>query len=253
MKNNIALLFPDAFFLCFNANEDNTEGVLNEMDIRLVVLQGGTCCAPTWTVPGTLRCLRPLGSSASIRPTGLTPWNCAKCGVAMVPQDIFPTATGLFKDVPTDVEIFSLARWQGGPFHVCRELPIRVPLSNVEGHCSRTKTDENHASVSQGLGTWRASAAIDVVWRTCRDDDSQSDRNSMWDLNLELSRYFAPFSGITFRSLRSGGLARQLVPMALSQALSRGPPRVSDVTRADSRFSWSLVLWACTPRTSAVA
>lgn len=35
MKNNIALLYPDAIFLCSNANEDNTEGDLNEMGIRL--------------------------------------------------------------------------------------------------------------------------------------------------------------------------------------------------------------------------
>lgn len=35
MKNNIALLYPDAIFLCSNSNEDNTEGDLNEMGIRL--------------------------------------------------------------------------------------------------------------------------------------------------------------------------------------------------------------------------
>mmetsp|Transcript_107020 Transcript_107020/g.301090 ORF Transcript_107020/g.301090 Transcript_107020/m.301090 type:complete len:771 (-) Transcript_107020:149-2461(-) len=35
MKNNIALLYPDAIFLCSNSNEDNTEGDFNEMGIRL--------------------------------------------------------------------------------------------------------------------------------------------------------------------------------------------------------------------------
>lgn len=35
MKNNIALLYPDAIFLCSQANEDNTEGDFNEMGIRL--------------------------------------------------------------------------------------------------------------------------------------------------------------------------------------------------------------------------
>mmetsp|Transcript_44972 Transcript_44972/g.104041 ORF Transcript_44972/g.104041 Transcript_44972/m.104041 type:complete len:739 (+) Transcript_44972:119-2335(+) len=35
MKNNIALLYPDAIFLCANSNEDNTEGDMNEMGIRL--------------------------------------------------------------------------------------------------------------------------------------------------------------------------------------------------------------------------
>eukprot|EP00747_Dinoflagellata_sp_TGD_P165622 gnl/TRDRNA2_/TRDRNA2_187147_c0_seq1.p1 gnl/TRDRNA2_/TRDRNA2_187147_c0~~gnl/TRDRNA2_/TRDRNA2_187147_c0_seq1.p1 ORF type:complete len:756 (+),score=128.22 gnl/TRDRNA2_/TRDRNA2_187147_c0_seq1:72-2339(+) len=35
MKNNIALLYPDAIFLCSNSNEDNTEGDMNEMAIRL--------------------------------------------------------------------------------------------------------------------------------------------------------------------------------------------------------------------------
>merc|ERR1719453_1998304 len=35
MKNNIALLYPDAIFLCSNSNEENTEGDMNEMGIRL--------------------------------------------------------------------------------------------------------------------------------------------------------------------------------------------------------------------------
>lgn len=35
MKNNVALLFPDAVFLCSSSNEDNTEGDMNEMGIRL--------------------------------------------------------------------------------------------------------------------------------------------------------------------------------------------------------------------------
>jgi len=35
MKNNLALLFPDAIFLCATANEDNTEGDMNESGIRL--------------------------------------------------------------------------------------------------------------------------------------------------------------------------------------------------------------------------
>jgi len=34
-KDNIALLFPDAIFLCANSNEDNTDGCMNEMGIRL--------------------------------------------------------------------------------------------------------------------------------------------------------------------------------------------------------------------------
>lgn len=43
MKNNIALLYPDAIFLCSQANEDNTEGDFQEMGIRLaqeVLLRG---------------------------------------------------------------------------------------------------------------------------------------------------------------------------------------------------------------------
>lgn len=35
MKNNIALLFPEAICLCSSANEDNTDGDVNEMGIRL--------------------------------------------------------------------------------------------------------------------------------------------------------------------------------------------------------------------------
>merc|ERR1719487_2710204 len=35
MKNNVALLYPDAIFLCSSSNEDNTEGDMNEMGIRL--------------------------------------------------------------------------------------------------------------------------------------------------------------------------------------------------------------------------
>jgi len=35
MKNNIALLYPDAICLCSNSNEENTEGDINEMGIRL--------------------------------------------------------------------------------------------------------------------------------------------------------------------------------------------------------------------------
>ncbi|CAJ1415962.1 unnamed protein product, partial [Effrenium voratum] len=35
MKNNIALLYPDAIFLCSQSNEDNTEGDFEEMGIRL--------------------------------------------------------------------------------------------------------------------------------------------------------------------------------------------------------------------------
>lgn len=35
MKNNLALLYPDAIFLCSTSNEDNTEGDFNEMGIRL--------------------------------------------------------------------------------------------------------------------------------------------------------------------------------------------------------------------------
>lgn len=35
MKNNLAMIFPDAIFLMSNVNEDNTEGDMNEMGIRL--------------------------------------------------------------------------------------------------------------------------------------------------------------------------------------------------------------------------
>jgi len=35
MKNNLALLYPDAILLCSTSNEDNTEGDVNEMGIRL--------------------------------------------------------------------------------------------------------------------------------------------------------------------------------------------------------------------------
>lgn len=35
MKNNLALLYPEAIFLCSNSNEDNTEGDFTEMGIRL--------------------------------------------------------------------------------------------------------------------------------------------------------------------------------------------------------------------------
>merc|ERR1712039_665715 len=35
MKNNLALLYPDAICLCSTSNEDNTEGDINEMGIRL--------------------------------------------------------------------------------------------------------------------------------------------------------------------------------------------------------------------------
>lgn len=35
MKNNIALLYPEAVFLCSTANEDNTDGDFSEMGIRL--------------------------------------------------------------------------------------------------------------------------------------------------------------------------------------------------------------------------
>ena len=35
LKNNITLLFPEAMFLCSQANEDHTEGDINEMGVRL--------------------------------------------------------------------------------------------------------------------------------------------------------------------------------------------------------------------------
>ena len=35
LKNNIALLFPEAMFLCSSANEDFTEGDIGEMGVRL--------------------------------------------------------------------------------------------------------------------------------------------------------------------------------------------------------------------------
>ena len=35
LKNNIALLHPEAMFLCSSANEDYTEGDIQEMGVRL--------------------------------------------------------------------------------------------------------------------------------------------------------------------------------------------------------------------------
>ena len=35
LKNNIAMLFPEAMFLCSTANEDFTEGDIGEMGVRL--------------------------------------------------------------------------------------------------------------------------------------------------------------------------------------------------------------------------
>src|SRR5574343_17191 len=35
LKNNIALLFPEAMFLCSSANEEHTEGDIFEMGVRL--------------------------------------------------------------------------------------------------------------------------------------------------------------------------------------------------------------------------
>lgn len=35
LKNNIALLFPEAMFLCSSSNEDHTEGDIGEMGVRL--------------------------------------------------------------------------------------------------------------------------------------------------------------------------------------------------------------------------
>lgn len=35
LKNNIALLFPEAMFLCSGANEEHTEGDIAEMGARL--------------------------------------------------------------------------------------------------------------------------------------------------------------------------------------------------------------------------
>eukprot|EP00397_Hematodinium_sp_SG-2012_P012032 GEMP01012188.1.p1 GENE.GEMP01012188.1~~GEMP01012188.1.p1 ORF type:complete len:710 (+),score=100.00 GEMP01012188.1:303-2432(+) len=35
MKNNVAALYPDAVFLCSNSNEENTEGNIHDMGIRL--------------------------------------------------------------------------------------------------------------------------------------------------------------------------------------------------------------------------
>lgn len=37
LKNNIALLFPEAMFLCSSANEDHTEGDIDEMGERLAI------------------------------------------------------------------------------------------------------------------------------------------------------------------------------------------------------------------------
>jgi len=35
LKNNIALLFPEAMFLCSTMNEEHTEGDIGEMGVRL--------------------------------------------------------------------------------------------------------------------------------------------------------------------------------------------------------------------------
>ena len=35
LKNNISLLFPEAMFLCSSSNEDQTEGDIFEMGVRL--------------------------------------------------------------------------------------------------------------------------------------------------------------------------------------------------------------------------
>merc|ERR1712110_197117 len=35
IKNNVALLYPDAIFLCSTSNEENTEGDISDMGIRL--------------------------------------------------------------------------------------------------------------------------------------------------------------------------------------------------------------------------
>ena len=35
LKNNIALLYPEAMFLCSSTNEDQTEGDIFEMGVRL--------------------------------------------------------------------------------------------------------------------------------------------------------------------------------------------------------------------------
>jgi hypothetical protein len=35
LKNNIALLFPEAMFLCSSSNEDFTEGDILKMGVRL--------------------------------------------------------------------------------------------------------------------------------------------------------------------------------------------------------------------------
>ena len=59
-------------------------------------------------------------------------------------------------------------------------------------------TDETLRRLSQGLGTWRASTAADMVSRTCLDDDTVSDQYIVRYLNLQLSWYCAPFYGVTF-------------------------------------------------------
>jgi hypothetical protein len=35
LKNNVALLFPEAMFLCSSDNEEHTEGDILEMGVRL--------------------------------------------------------------------------------------------------------------------------------------------------------------------------------------------------------------------------
>jgi hypothetical protein len=52
MKNNIALLYPDAIFLCSTSNEENTEGDISDMGIRLAQEVVNYVCA--WCPGSTL-------------------------------------------------------------------------------------------------------------------------------------------------------------------------------------------------------
>ena len=73
-------------------------------------------------------------------------------------------------------------------------------LPDVEEH-RHERDGRDVALVSQGLGTWRASTAADMVTRTCLDDDMVSDQYIVRDLNLFW--YFAPICEV---QLADGGV-----------------------------------------------
>ena len=63
---------------------------------------------------------------------------------------------------------------------------LRGLLPDVDEH-RRERDGRDVASVFQGLGTWRASTAADLVTRTCLDDDMVSDQYIVRDLTWTCS------------------------------------------------------------------